>query len=206
MWSSSSGATKFEPTFGDRSKSSVSVSVSTDVMLPAAEGNMGVEGGYNGEFGITLVSNGSTSAFHGPWKGLPSTSNVSNEDKRQSQPGSECILFLRTLRVCSLSREVSASERVWTPVASAMRTRREVRLARNEGSTRNGLEAMLSSSRLWHMESAGERAPRKFADTSNARRVSQICGSMFARNEGTAFGVDEDAINKCVVPTQGTER
>lgn len=159
--------------FGDRSRSS-SVSVSADATLPAVEGNPGVDGGYNGEFGITLVSNGSTNAFHGPWKGFPSTSNVSNEDKRQSQPGSECILFLRTLRVCNFSREVSASGRVWIPVASAMRTRREVRLARNEGSTRRGLEAMLSSSRLWHMESAGERAPRKFAETSNARRVSQI--------------------------------
>lgn len=56
------------------------------------------------------------------------------------------------------------------------------------------------------MERAGERAPRKFADTSSARRVSQICGSMFARNEGTAFGVDEDAINRCVVPGRRTER
>ena len=65
---------------------------------------------------------------------------------------------------------------------------------------------MLSSSRLWHMESDGERAPRKFAETSNARRVSQMCGSMFARNEGTAFGVDEDAISRCVVPGRGTER
>jgi hypothetical protein len=122
VWSSSSGDTKLEPTFGDRSKSSVSVSVSTDAMLPAVEGNIGVDGGYNGEFGMTLVSNGSTNAFHGPWKGLPSTSNVSSEDRRQSQPGSECILFLRTLRVCSLSREVSASGRAWIPVASAMRT------------------------------------------------------------------------------------
>jgi hypothetical protein len=205
VWSSSSGGTEFEPTFGDRSKSSRSVSVSAEVILPAVEGNPEVDGGYKGELGMTLVSNGSTSAFHGPWNGLPSTSNVSIEDKRQSQPGSECILFLRTLRVCSLSREVSASGRVWIPVASAMRTRREVRLARNEGSTRRGLEAMLSSSRLWHMESAGERAPRKFAETSNARRVSQICGSIFARNEGTAFGVDEDAINRCVVPGRGAE-
>lgn len=65
VWSSSSGVTEFEPAFGDRSKSSVSVSVS-DVMLAAAEGNIGVDGGYNGEFGTTLVSNGSTNAFHGP--------------------------------------------------------------------------------------------------------------------------------------------
>lgn len=55
------------------------------------------------------------------------------------------------------------------------------------------------------MERAGERALRKFAETSNARRVSQICGIMFARNAGTAFGVDEDEINRCVVPGQGTE-
>jgi hypothetical protein len=81
VWSSSSGATEFKPAFGDRSKSSVSVSVSADAMLPATEGNPGVDGGYNGELGMTLVSNGSTNAFHGPWKGLPSTSNVSNEDK-----------------------------------------------------------------------------------------------------------------------------
>lgn len=87
-----------------------------------------------------------------------------------------------------------------------MRTRREVRLAKNEGRTRRGLEAMLSSSRLRHMERAGERAPRKFAETSNASRVSQICGSIFARNAGTAFGVDEEAISRCVVPRRGTER
>ena len=186
----------------------MSVSVSTEVMLPAAEGNPGVDGGYKGEFGIwiTLVSNGSTNAFHGPWKGFPSTSSVSNEAKRQSQPGRECILFLRTLRVWSFSREVRESGRVWTPVASAIRTRREERLDRNEGSARRGLEAMLSSSRLWHMERAGGRAPRKFAETSNARRVSQIWGIMFTRNEGTAFGVDEDAINRCVVPGQETEQ
>lgn len=60
------------------------------------------------------------------------------------------------------------------PVESAIRTRREVRLDKNEGNTRRGLEAMLSSSRLWHMERVGERAPRKFAETSNAKRVSQI--------------------------------
>lgn len=126
----------------------MSVSVSAETVLPAVEENPGVDGGYNGEFGITLVSNGSTNAFHGPWKGFPSTSNVSNDDKRQNQPGRECNLFLRTLRVCSLSREVRESGRVWIPVASAIRTRREVRLDRNEGSTRRGLEAMLSSSRL----------------------------------------------------------
>lgn len=56
------------------------------------------------------------------------------------------------------------------------------------------------------MASAGERAPRKFAETSNAKRVSQICGIMLARNEGTMFGVDEDAINRCVVPEQGAEQ
>lgn len=66
MWSSSSGATEFEPAFGDRSKSSVSVSVSADAILPAVEGNPVVDGGYNGEFGMALVSNGSTNAFHGP--------------------------------------------------------------------------------------------------------------------------------------------
>ena len=130
---------------GDCSKSSVSVSVSAEAML---EGNPGVDGGYKGEFGITFVSNGSTNAFHGPWKGFPSTSNVSSEDSRQSQPGSECILFLRMLRVCSFSREVRESGRVWIPVASAMRTRREVRFDRNEGRARRGLEAMLSSSKL----------------------------------------------------------
>ena len=130
---------------GDCSKSSVSVSVSAEAML---EGNPGVDGGYKGEFGITFVSNGSTNAFHGPWKGFPSTSNVSSEDSRQSQPGSECILFLRMLRVCSFSREVRESGRVWIPVASAIRTRREVRLDRNEGRARRGLEAMLSSSKL----------------------------------------------------------
>jgi len=99
------------PTLGDCSKSSVSVSVSAEAVLPV-EGNPGVDGGYNGELGMTLVSNGSTNAFHGPWKGFPSTSNVSNEDRRQSQPGSECILFLRMLRVCSFSREVRESGRV----------------------------------------------------------------------------------------------
>lgn len=148
VWSSSSGGTEFKPPLGDCSGSSVSVSVSTDVMLSAIEGNPGVEGGYSGELGITLVSNGSTNAFHGPWNGFPSTSSVSNDDSRQSQPGSEYILFLRTLRVCSLSREARESGRLWIPVASAMRTLREVRLDRNEGSTRRGLEAMLSSSRL----------------------------------------------------------
>ena len=56
------------------------------------------------------------------------------------------------------------------------------------------------------MARAGERAPRKFAETSNTKRVSQICGITFARNEGTAFGVAEDAINRCVVPGQGTEQ
>jgi hypothetical protein len=146
--------------------------VSASVVLPAVEGNPGVDGGYEGEDGITLMSKGSTNAFHGPWKGFPSTSNVSIEDKRQSQPGSECILFLRTLRVCNFSREVRESGRVWIPVASAIRTRSEVRLDRNEGRARRGLEAMLSSSKLEHMERAGERAPRKFAETSNAKRVS----------------------------------
>lgn len=148
VWSSSSGEIEFKPALGDCSRSSVSVSVSADAMLPGVEGNPGVEGGYSGELGITLVSNGSTSAFHGPWKGFPSTSSVSSDDRRQNQPGSECILFLRTLRVCSLSREVRDSGRLWIPVASAMRTLREVILDRNEGSTRRGLEAMLSSSRL----------------------------------------------------------
>ena len=122
--------------------------MSAQAALSAAEGNPGVDGGYRGEFGMTLVSNGSTNAFHGPWKGFPSTSNVSNEDNRQSQPGSECILFLRKLRVCSFSREVRESGRVWIPVASAIRTRREVRPDRNEGNARRGLEAMLSSSKL----------------------------------------------------------
>jgi len=65
VWSSSSGGTEFKPISGDRSKS-VSVSVSAEVVLPAVEGNTGVEGGYSGEFGTTLVSNGSTNAFHGP--------------------------------------------------------------------------------------------------------------------------------------------
>ena len=56
------------------------------------------------------------------------------------------------------------------------------------------------------MARAGERAPRKFAETSRAKRVSQICGIMFARNEGTAFGVEEDAISRCVVPGRGAEQ
>ena len=56
------------------------------------------------------------------------------------------------------------------------------------------------------MARAGGRAPRKFAETSNAKRVSQICGIMFARNKGTAFGVDEDEINRCVVPGQVTKQ
>lgn len=81
-----------------------------------------------------------------------------------------------------------------------------MRLDRNEGRARRGLEAMLSSSKLSHMARAGERAPRKFAETSNAKRVSQICGIMFARNKGTAFGVDEDEINRCVVPGQVTKQ
>ena len=121
--------------------------MSAEVTLPA-EGNPGVDGGYKGEFGITFVSNGSTKAFQGPWKGFPSTSNVSNEDSRQSQPGSECSLFLRMLRVCSFSRAVRESGRVWIPVASAIRTRREVRVDKNEGKARRGLEAILSSSKL----------------------------------------------------------
>lgn len=162
---------------------------------------MGVDGGYIGEL-AARVNNGSTRAFHGPWNGFPSTNSVSNPGRMQSQLGSECILFLRRLNVCSFSRAMRGGGSVLMPVASAIRTRRDVRLQRNTGSARRGFDAMFNSSRFPQSPSAGERAPRKFAETSRAKRVSQMFGRVFARNEGTELGVDADPSRRCVVPVR----
>jgi len=100
------------------------------------------------------------------------------------------------LRVCNLSRELRDSERVLIPVESTIRTRKDVSLERNSGSARNGLEAMLSSSRLTQAARAGGSARRKFADMSSARSVLVMCGRVLVRNEGTALGVLDDPISK----------
>ena len=161
---------------------------------------MGVDGGYKGLIGV-LASKGSTSAFQGPWKGFPSTKSVSIDGSKQSQLGSECILFRRMLRLCSLSRALNWLGRVLIPVESAIRTFREMREERNKGSARRGLDAMFSSSKQMHEASAGGRATKKLAEISRARRVVVICGSELVRKEGTAFGVVDDPMSKWVVPT-----
>lgn len=160
-----------ETALGEPEKSSGSVpSVSVPLWVLAEDnGNIGVESGYTGVIGV-FASNGSTSAFHGPWKGFPSTQRVCNAGNRQSQLGSACILFLRTLMVCNLSRSPSVSGRVLMPVESAMRTRRFNKSARKTGKTRSGLDAILSSSRLAHSASTGGNAPRKLAEISSAKR------------------------------------
>ena len=86
-----------------------------------------------------------------------------------------------------------------SPAESAIRTLREVRPERNTGRARKGLQAMLSSSRHMHKARAGGRATRKFAEMSRASRVVVIWGRWFVRNEGTAFGVFEEPMSKCVV-------
>ena len=200
--SSSSGKVVKRPSEiggSDKSPVSVSVSAAEPGMLADGKGHMGVEGGYMGVIG-TLASSGSTKAFQGPWKGLPSTYNVCKENKRQSQLGSEFILFRRMLRVCSLSSSLKVSGRVLIPVESAIRTRRDVRWERKTGRTRRGLDARFSSSRHVHEARAGGTATRKLADMSRARRVLQICGRVFARKKGIAFGVLDEPTSRCVVP------
>lgn len=123
-----------------------------DACVEAVEGHIGVEGGNEGVCGskgvwISLASRGSTSAFQGPWKGLASTRRTSSVVSKQSQEGNACSLLRRMLSVCSLSSAARAEGSVVIPVESAMRTRREVRLAMKTGRARIGLEEMLSSSR-----------------------------------------------------------
>ena len=81
-----------------------------------------------------------------------------------------------------------------------MSTRRDVRLARKIGRTRRGLDAILSSSRWTHDANIGGKETRKFADMSRASKVSAICGKERESQLGTAFGVEELPINRCVVP------
>lgn len=156
---------------GPESERSSSVSASVDPwVLAEAKGNMGVEGGYIGDSG-TFARSGSTKAFHGPWKGFPSTYKVCKAGRRHSQLGRACNLFLRTLTVWSLSRSTRVSGSVLIPVESAMMTRRFVRSARKTGRTRNGFEAMFSSSRCSQTASTGGSAPKKLADISRASSV-----------------------------------
>jgi hypothetical protein len=81
-----------------------------------------------------------------------------------------------------------------------MSTRRDVSSDRKTGSTRRGLDAMFNSSRLAQVARQGGSAPRKLADMSRARRVVEMEGIVFVRNEGIAFGVVDDPIRRCVVP------
>lgn len=171
--------------------------------LAEGKGKMGVDGGYRGLIGV-FASSGSIRAFHGPWNGLPSMSSVSSEGKRQSQLGRELNLFRLMLSVCNFSRAHSDSGSVLIPVESTMRRRNAVNPARNSGSARTGFDAMFNSSRLVHAARAGGSATRKFAEISRARRVSAIWGSVPVRNDGTAFGVGDDPINRCVVPRANT--
>jgi len=60
---------------------------------------------------------------------------------------------------------------VVTPVASAMRTRKDTSCDRKTGRTRKGFEAMFSSSKLSQAARAGGRATRKLAEMSKASRV-----------------------------------
>ena len=92
------------------------------------------------------------------------------------------------------------------PVESAIRTRRDVRPARKTGSARRGLDAIFSSSR--HVQAWREkgRALRKLAEMSRQSSVVEIGGMTWVRNAGTAFGVLDDPINKCVVPAAGSAR
>ena len=149
-----------------------------------------------------LANSGSTSAFHGPWKGLPSTKRVCKDERRQSQLGRLSILLRRTLRVCNLSSSLNVSGRVLIPVESAIRTRSDVKWDKNTGRTRSGFDAMFNSSRQWHEASAGGTATRKLADMSRASKVLQIIGSVLAKKAGIAFGVLDDPTSMCVVPKQ----
>lgn len=93
-----------------------------------------------------------------------------------------------------------ASGSVLIPVASAMRTRRLDSSARKTGKTRSGLDATLSSSRNSHSARTGGSAPRKLADMSSASNVPAMPGKVLARKEGTALGVVDEPIRRCVVP------
>jgi hypothetical protein len=89
---------------------------------------------------------------------------------------------------------------VLIPVESAIKTRKEVRPARKTGRARMGFDAMFNSSRQTQAWSAGGRAPRKFADMSRQSKVVAMGGMTLAKNAGTAFGVLEEPIKRCVVP------
>lgn len=91
------------------------------------------------------------------------------------------------------------------PVESAMRTRRDVKLARKIGKTRRGLDAMLSSSRFIQDARIGGKETRKLAETSSASNVSVICGNVVERKLGTAFGVVELPIKRWVVPERNIQ-
>src|SRR6266699_2444549 len=152
-----------------------SVSASATETCAPAEWGIGVEGGYTGVDG-TFARRGSTKAFHGPWKGLPSMHRVCKAGRRESQLGRAFSLFLRMLMVCILTRSRKASGNVLIPVESAIKTRRFRRPARKTGRTLRGLEAILSSSRVSQTDKTGGKAPRKFAEISRARRLWAIRG------------------------------
>src|SRR6266702_778186 len=96
--------------------------------------------------------------YGGPEK--PLASRGWRDTKRQSQLGREYILFLRILRVCSLSRALKGAGRVVIPVESAMRTRRDVKCAMKRGRARRGLKETFSSSKQTQDSKAGGRATR----------------------------------------------
>lgn len=92
------------------------------------------------------------------------------------------------------------------PVESAIKTRREVRPARNTGSARRGLDAIFSSSRHTHACKAVGRATRKFAEMSRQSNVVAMGGMTLDKNAGTALGVADDPIKRCVVPVIRSSR
>lgn len=89
---------------------------------------------------------------------------------------------------------------MFIPVESAMRTRREVRLAMKTGKARIGLAEMLSSSRERQSWRAGGRATRKLRAMSRATRVVEMRWSVRVRKGGRALGVLEEARRRWVVP------
>lgn len=84
-----------------------------------------------------------------------------------------------------------------------MSTRRDVRLVKNAGKTRRGLDATLSSSRFSHEARAIGTAFKKLAEMSSASRVLHICGRTPSRKVGTVPGVLDDPRSRCVVPDEG---
>jgi hypothetical protein len=102
--------------------------------------------------------------------------------------------------VCSDLSAASAAGSVAQPVESAIRTRRHVRLDRKVGKARRGFDAILSSSSASQDARATGRDARKLQEMSRARRVGARVGKIEAKNDGTWFGVAEDASKRWVVP------